>query len=90
MSNRAAIITIMTNLDANQDALRLVERAARSFSALARIRRARLAISLAKIELAHALQYAVDPVVEMTIVEPASADLAGTAAMIVLTDGLSS
>lgn len=90
MSNRAAIVSIMIDLDAIQDALRPIERPTGSFAALARIRRARLAISLAKIELAHALHYAVDPVIEMTIVEPVSARLTGAAATSVLTDGLSS
>ncbi|MDX5984672.1 hypothetical protein [Sphingomonas echinoides] len=90
MSNRAAIVSIMIDLDAIQDALRPIQRSTGSFSALARIRRARLAISLAKIELAHALHYAVDPVIEITLVEPAPTDLTGTAVTSVLTDGLSS
>lgn len=69
MSNRAAIVKIMTDLDAIQDALRPVERSTASFPALMRIRHAMLDITLAKIELAQALQYAVDPVIEMTIVD---------------------
>lgn len=90
MSNRAAIVKIMTELDAIQLALRPIERSVASYTALGRVRRARLNISLAKLELAHALQYAVDPVIEITLVEPAPTDRTGTAVTNVLTDGLSS
>ena len=37
MSNRAAIVSIMIDLDAIQDALRPIERSTGSFAALARI-----------------------------------------------------
>lgn len=90
MSNRAAIVKIMTDLDAIQAAFRPVERSVASYPAVARVRRARLNISLAKLELAHALQYAIEPVIEMTLVEHAPVDLTGTQVAHVLTDGLSS
>lgn len=66
MSNRTALVTIMTELDALDTRLRTSEAVVSSLGAARRVGRARAYLCGAKQELAAALQHAVDPILDLT------------------------
>lgn len=66
MSNRSAIITIMTTLDAIDVSLRGLELDVSSRGAEIRVGRALAYVRCAKLELAIGLQHSVDPVLDLT------------------------